>query len=57
LLTPVILDTCEAEIGKMFVPGQSRQKKFTRSHFNRKKLGVVAHACYPSYRRKPKLGG
>jgi hypothetical protein len=31
-------------------------KKSMRPHLNRKKLGVVACACYHSYVQKPKIG-
>jgi hypothetical protein len=37
------------------VPGQPQQKKFVRSHLNRKKLGMVLGTCYPSYREKLKI--
>jgi hypothetical protein len=37
-LTPKILTTWEAEIGRIMVPGQSRQKNF-RLHLERKKAG------------------
>jgi hypothetical protein len=30
-------------------------KIFARPHFNRKELGIVAHACHPSYGRKHKI--
>jgi hypothetical protein len=45
---PVILVTWEAEIGRTMIPGQLQQKKFGRSHLNRKKLVVVAHTCHPA---------
>jgi hypothetical protein len=32
------------------VQGQLRQKKFMKPHLNRKKQGMVACACHPSYR-------
>jgi hypothetical protein len=32
------------------------QKKLTRLHLNRKKLGMVTHSCHPSYGRKYKIG-
>jgi hypothetical protein len=44
----------EAKIGRIAVRGQSRQKKVQRSHLKRKKLGMVACACHPSYGRKHK---
>jgi hypothetical protein len=34
---PIILATEEAEIGRIMVPDQPRQKKFMRPHFNGKK--------------------
>jgi hypothetical protein len=55
---PVILATWETQIGGMVVPGQPKQKKFMRHpHLFRKKLGMVVHACHPSYCGKHKLGG
>jgi hypothetical protein len=48
----------EAEIGKVEVPSQPRQKKKVwRPHIHGKKLGVVTCACYPSHRRMLKIGG
>jgi hypothetical protein len=34
----------------------SQAKMFIRPHLNRKKLGVVACACHPSYGEKYKSG-
>jgi hypothetical protein len=58
---PVIPATKEAEIKKI---GGSRpalgKESFCfsmRPHLNRKKLGMVACTCHPTYRRKPKTGG
>jgi hypothetical protein len=31
-----------------------KKKKFVRLHLNRKKLGMVAHTCHPSYGRRHK---
>jgi hypothetical protein len=39
---PVILATWKAEIRRIMVPGQPRQKMFERLHLNGKKEGVVA---------------
>jgi hypothetical protein len=48
----------EAEIRRIMVPGQLRQKnnnkKVIRPHLNRKKLGVVVHNSHPSYGRSTK---
>jgi hypothetical protein len=33
------------------------REKAVTSHLNGKKLGVMAHACHPSYGRKCKIGG
>jgi hypothetical protein len=38
----------EAEIGKITIPGQPRQKKFARPYLSGKQLGVVLCACHPS---------
>jgi hypothetical protein len=57
LLTPVPLTTWKAEIRRISVPGQPRQKTFARPHLNGKKLGLVAQTCHPSYDGKYKLGG
>jgi hypothetical protein len=35
-LTPVILATQKVKIGRILVPGQPKQKKFSRPHLNRK---------------------
>jgi hypothetical protein len=51
------LGYAEAEIKKIRVPGLPGQKKVVRFHLKEKKLGVVAHACHPSYIRKPKIRG
>jgi hypothetical protein len=37
--TPATLATWKSEMGMMRVPGQAGQKKFVRSHLNRKKAG------------------
>jgi hypothetical protein len=51
----------ENKIMRIMVGGQLKQKskKFVRLHLNgkEKKLGMVAHTCYPSYSSKPKIGG
>jgi hypothetical protein len=31
-------------------------KNFARPHLNRKKLGMVAYTCYPSYGGRHKIG-
>jgi hypothetical protein len=36
-------------------PRPALAKIFARPHFNRKELGIVAHACHPSYGRKHKI--
>jgi hypothetical protein len=41
----------EAEIGRTIVQGQSRQK-VQEIPSQKKKLGVLAHTCHPSYCRK-----
>jgi hypothetical protein len=38
----------EAEIRRIAVPGQPRQKKLARPHLKRKKLGVVMYSCHSS---------
>jgi hypothetical protein len=47
-LTPVILATWEAEIGRITVPIPL---------LNGKKLSMVVHACHPNNGEKPKIGG
>jgi hypothetical protein len=50
---PIILATLEAEIRRIIVSGQLRQKS---SDLNGKKLGTVAHTCHPSEFEKHKIG-
>jgi hypothetical protein len=45
-LTSVILASWEAKIGRIKA---SPAKKLSKTHLNRKKLGVVAHTCHPRY--------
>jgi hypothetical protein len=47
----------EAEIRRIMVPGQPRQKKLMRPHLNGKELAVAAHICHPCYCRRLKIGG
>jgi hypothetical protein len=55
---PVILATRQAEIRRIEIPGQSRQKKFARPYLNNSKtLGKVVHTYHSSYNRKCKIGG
>jgi hypothetical protein len=51
---PAIQDTLEAEIGRIAVLDQPRQKRSARPHLKRKKLGVVACTCHPNNSRKLK---
>jgi hypothetical protein len=46
---PVILATWEAENRRIVVPGWTGQKSFGDLISMEKKLGIVAHACHPSY--------
>jgi hypothetical protein len=39
-----------------YISRPAREKEFTRSYLNRKKLGVVASASHPSYGWKHKIG-
>jgi hypothetical protein len=39
----------EAEIKRIMVPGQSRQKKPCDTPFKFKKLGLMLHTCYSNY--------
>jgi hypothetical protein len=47
-LTPVILAMQEAEIRRITVQGQSGRggEGDFKTHFQQKKLGIVAHACF-----------
>jgi hypothetical protein len=51
-LTPVILASWEAEIGRIVVQGhpvfKKKKKKLKKLHFNREKLVVVAYTCHRS---------
>jgi hypothetical protein len=51
-LKPIILSNREVEIGRTAVGGQPEQKS-QRPYLNQW-LGVVAHACHPSYAEKYK---
>jgi hypothetical protein len=53
-LMPVIQATWGTEIRGIAVQGQPGKKRFARPHLNRKKLGMVGHACHPSDGRKCK---
>jgi hypothetical protein len=49
----------ETKIRRVMVPGQpgggeERKNTFLIPHLNRKKLGVMAHACHRSYGKKCK---
>jgi hypothetical protein len=46
-----------AEIQRIVVPGQTRQKKVCETPILwGKELGTVVHACRPSYEEKCKIG-
>jgi hypothetical protein len=52
----IIIATWEAKIWRIAVPGQLGQKKKKKSlHPNGKKLGMMAHACHPSYSGQYKI--
>jgi hypothetical protein len=57
MVSPVIPATWEAEIRRIKVLSQSRQKELMRPHLHRKKLGMVVHACHPSNGGKCKIRG
>jgi hypothetical protein len=44
----VILATWEAEMGRIKIPGQPRQKSLQDPISMEKKLGVVVCSCHPS---------
>jgi hypothetical protein len=47
----------EAEMGRSTVPGQPGEKSLSDPHLNRKKAGVVVHACHCSDGGKFEMGG
>jgi hypothetical protein len=55
----VILVTWESQIRNIMAPGKLRKslQKFQDSTSMKKKLGLVAHICHPSYGRKLKTEG
>jgi hypothetical protein len=53
---PTILAARKAEIQKIEVSGQTKQKKFVRPHFNREELGMVVYVCQPTDCGKLKIG-
>jgi hypothetical protein len=58
-LTPVIPATQEAEMGRIMVPGQPRQKEkknCVTPHLNSKKLVLVLCICRPTDGKKLKTG-
>jgi hypothetical protein len=52
----MILATWKDETRRTVVRG-SLGKKFVRPHFNKKELGVMAHACHPMLHRRLRSGG
>jgi hypothetical protein len=55
--TPVPQAVQEAEIRRMAVQASPGGKKFQRHHLHGKDLGMVVHACHPSYGRKLEIEG
>jgi hypothetical protein len=51
---PIILETWEAEIRRLMVPGQI-SKKFARPHLKGEQLGFGVHACHPSSNRRHEI--
>jgi hypothetical protein len=53
----VVHGTKEAEISRILVPEQPRQKskKVRKTPSQRENLGILAHIYYPSYSRKHKI--
>jgi hypothetical protein len=49
--------TQEAAVGRITVPGQPRQKKFSRLHLSRKNAVCAVCAYHPSYSGKYKIEG